>query len=87
MLPAMLHPLFYLREGEDDVQNATILNTFGLCIVNQIRRKRLYSRTDHLGKDLVSRGKEGNRLPLLDLLTVSPLGRRHIRLDERLFGI
>ena len=71
MLTAMLRPLCRLREGEDIVKNATILNKASLRVMNEVREKRPNSGTNHFGKDFISGSKERNKAPLSELLSVS----------------
>ena len=70
-MPIVLCPLCHLGEGKVVVQDATILDKACLCVVNEVRKEWSYLSTNHLGEDFVGCGKESNRVPLLDLLSIS----------------
>ena len=72
MLPGVLSPLRRLREGEDIVQNAAILDKACLSVMDEIRDEWPNSSTHHFGEDFVGGGEEGDHAPLTDLLSISP---------------
>ena len=60
----MLCPLCRLREGEDIIQDAALLDEACLCVVNQVQEEWPYLSTNHLGEDFVSYGEESLYPPL-----------------------
>ena len=55
--------------------------------MNEVRKEWSYSSAGHLGEDFIGGSEEGDRVPLSDLLCVSPFGIRQVIPEERLSGI
>ena len=44
--------------------------------MDQVRKKGMDATTNHLGEDFIGRGKEGDRAPLSDLVSVPTFGNK-----------
>ena len=85
VLLAMLGPLYRLQGGENAIQDDAILNKPYSNVVHDVRQQGSYTYIDHLCQGLVGRGKEGDELPLANLLTIPrppPLGRNKLALKR-----
>ena len=64
VLLAVLCPLCCLRDGEDNIEDAPILDKACLHVVDEIREKRPLSSAHHFGGRFIGNGEEDDR-PLL----------------------